>query len=214
MSPLMPINCLIHGWKMPLVPPWHLHPNLSFSSISSSPGHHQSFHPPWHRPQPRPKPIPPTRCSQPQMLVSKARHNTPSWSTRNEAKLQQVWLVHILNCLRIFAGAGGQRIQPDRATIELLDDRQQQVAIGLIETDMVNLQRIQGRLSYFPRNHAVGSYLRIVTHALEQAVHDTRRATGASGNFINALFVGWYFEDTRRADQNQFQRRWIIVLMR
>ena len=83
------------------------------------------------------------------MLVSKARHNTPSRSTRNEAKLQQVWLVHILNRLRVFTRAGGQRIQPDRAAIELLDDRQQQVAVGLIEADMVDLQRIQGRLSYF-----------------------------------------------------------------
>src|SRR6266700_6149653 len=145
------------------------------------------------------------------MLVSKARHNTPSRSARNEAKLQQVWLVHILDCLGVFTGAGGQRIKAYGTAIELLDDRQQKVAIGLIETDMVDLQCIQCSLSYFPRNHAVGSYLCIVTHSLEQAVHDTRRATGASGNFIDALFVGGYFEDTCRADQNQFQRRRILV---
>src|SRR5207302_7509288 len=104
------------------------------------------------------------------MLVRKACHNTASRSTRDKAKLQQVWLIHILNCLRVLARARGQSVQSDWAAIELLDNRQQQVAIGLIETDMIDLQRIQCRLSNASRNHAIGSHLCIVTYTLEQAV--------------------------------------------
>src|SRR5271157_5444807 len=115
------------------------------------------------------------------MLIGKACHNTPSRRTRNEAELQQVWLVYILDCLRVFAGAGCQRVQSDGAAVELLDDGEQQVAVGLVESDVVDLQRIQGSLSNYPRNHAIGPHLRVVTHSFEQAVHDTRCATGASG---------------------------------
>src|SRR5215471_12184666 len=125
------------------------------------------------------------------MLVRKARNDAPSWCTRNEAKLQQVWLIHILNRLGVFAGAGCQCIQPNRPAVELLDDRQQQIAVGLIETDMINLQRVQRRLSDFARNHAIGLHLGIVTHALEQAIDDAWRATSAASNFLDTSLICW-----------------------
>src|SRR2546425_12854706 len=80
---------------------------------SPQPQPHPLFpHPPRHIPQPRPQPIPPTRRLQPQVLISKARHNTPPPCSCNETGLQPVWFGQILAWLPILPCAGCHAVQP------------------------------------------------------------------------------------------------------
>ena len=94
--------------------------------------------------------------------------------------MQQVRLVDILNRLRVFAGAGGKRIQPHRPAVEFLDDGEQQVAVGLVEADFVDFQGVEGCPGYGPGDDAVGFDLRVVAHTFEQAVDDTGGAARAA----------------------------------
>src|SRR5579885_3428413 len=96
------------------------------------------------------------RRGQAQMLIGQASHHAPTRGTRDKTELQEIWLIDILNRLAILAGTGGQGIKTNRAAIEFLNDRQEEIAIGLVQADFINLQSIERLLSYFFRNHAIG----------------------------------------------------------
>src|ERR1700730_3409218 len=114
--------------------------------------------------------IPTLRRVQAQVFISEARGDATAWGARDKAQLQQVGFVNVFDGFGVFAGAGGQRVQADGAAIEFLDDGQQQVAVGLVEADMIEFQRFQGCLRYLSCDDAVCAHLGIVAHALEQAV--------------------------------------------
>src|SRR5579859_1705205 len=163
-------------------------------------------------PQNRPYSVAAVRGVEAEVFVGEACDDATAWGACDEAELQQVGFVDILDGFGVFTGAGGQRVQADGATIELLDDGQQQVAVGLVEADLVDLQRCQGRLSHLACDDAVGAHLGIVAHALEQAVDDTRGAARAACDLFNALFIGRDFEDARRTGQDLFERGSLVVL--
>jgi len=84
--------------------------------------------------------------SQSQVRIGKTRGNATARRARNKAQLQQVWLVHIFNRLRVLARTRGKCIQPHRPAIELLYNGEQQVSISLVKSDLIYLQRIERRL--------------------------------------------------------------------
>src|SRR5579875_360113 len=145
------------------------------------------------------------------MLIGQARHDAPTRSTRDKAKLQQIRFVDILDGLRVLAGAGSQSIETDGTAVKFLNDRQQQVAVGCVQPDSVDFQPVERLLCYFPCNHAIGPYLRIVAHALEQAVDNTRRPARATGDLIDAIGFGRHLENLSRADQNLAQGIIVVV---
>src|SRR5947209_15648859 len=107
------------------------------------------------------------------MLIGGTHGDTASRRACDKAELEQIGFVYVLNRLRIFARAGGQRIKSDGTTVEFLDDGEQHIAVRLVQSDLVNLHCVKGSLSYVPCNHAVSLDLCVVTHALEQPVHNT-----------------------------------------
>src|SRR5712692_2490000 len=145
------------------------------------------------------------------MFVGQARGDAAAGGAGDEAQLQQVGFVDILDGFGVFAGAGGQRVQADGAAVEFLDDGQQQVAVGLVEADVIDFQRVQGCHRYLARDYAVGSHLGVVAHALKQAVDDTRGAACPARDFFDALLVGRDFEDARRTSQDLFERGSFVV---
>src|SRR5438128_1827600 len=145
------------------------------------------------------------------MLICRGHGYAPARRTRNETQLQQVGLIDVFNCLRVFAGAGCKGIQANGTAGKLLNNGEQEITVRLVEANLVNLQRVQGRFSYIPGNDPIGFYLRVVTHALEQAIDDTRGAAGATGDFFDAVYVRRYFQDACRAPQNLFECRLVIV---
>src|SRR5699024_6218611 len=57
----------------------------------------------------------------PQVLECTASRYSTSWSTLQEAKLNQERLVHVHDRISLFGSCCRQRIDPYRATIELVD---------------------------------------------------------------------------------------------
>jgi hypothetical protein len=53
--------------------------------------------------------------------------------------LQQERLIHVFDCLRVFAGAGRKGIQANGTTTELLDNGEQEITVGLVKADLVDL---------------------------------------------------------------------------
>src|SRR5579875_1389501 len=78
-----------------------------------------------------------------EMLVGEARSDATTGCAGDEAELQQVGFVDILDGLWVFAGTGSQRFQTDGTATELLDDGKQQIAVGLVEAQFVDFQSVQ-----------------------------------------------------------------------
>ena len=83
-------------------------------------------------------------CSRPErnaeMLVGQTRHDAPAGRALQEADLQQIRFVHVLDRVDLFAEHGGDCVYPDRAAIKSLDDRAQQLSIDVIKALLVDIQ--------------------------------------------------------------------------
>ena len=73
------------------------------------------------------------------MLICRRHSYAPTWCTCNEAQLQQEGLINVFDCLRVFAGAGCKGIQANGTTTELLDNGEQEITVGLVKADLVDL---------------------------------------------------------------------------
>src|SRR5947209_11160406 len=133
------------------------------------------------------------------MLIGGTHGDTASRRACDKAELEQIGFVYVLNRLRIFARAGGQRVKSHGTTVEFLDDREQHIAVRLVQSDLVDLQRVKCGLSYVPCNHAVGLNLSIITHTFEQAVDDTWSPSRTTSNLFNTTFFGWHSKNAGRA---------------
>ena len=87
---------------------------------------------------------------------------------------------------------------PDRPAAELLDDRQQQPAVDLVESVPVHLEHLQRPSATSLRDAAVGAHLRVVAHPAQQPVRHARRAARARGHLRGRLALDRHAEDARR----------------
>ena len=76
-----------------------------------------------------------------------------------------------------------------------LDDAAQHAPVRRIEPHFVHFETQQSGVGNFFRDDAVSAYLRIVTHALEQTVGDTRCTARARGDLVRAGAVNLHLED-------------------
>src|SRR5690242_8777458 len=78
------------------------------------------------------------------MFVCERGREAAAGSSIEKPDLDQVRLDDLLDRIFLFMNRSGDRAQPYRAAVELLDDRQEQFAIHLIETIRVNFHSVQG----------------------------------------------------------------------
>ena len=123
-----------------------------------------------------------------------------------EADLQQVGLVDVLDRVGLLADRGRQRVHAHRAAAELLDDREQQLAVDLVEAVGVDLEQRQRVVGHRRGDGAVGAHLGEVAHAAQQAVRDARRAAAAAGDLAGAVVVDRDAEDAGGAGDDEVRR--------
>ena len=116
------------------------------------------------------------------MGISMAGRDPTARRSQNKALLNQKRLQYILNRAALLGQCRGQTIHPHGATIELLDHSEQQPAIQMVKTLGVHGQQIECRLGRPAGHRAIGLYLCIVSNTSQQAVSDTRRASGTLSN--------------------------------
>src|SRR5207248_3235418 len=102
-----------------------------------------------------------------QMTECASRGGPSAGRPLDQAPLEQVGLVDVLNRVLFLAHGHRKRREPDRAATELLADRPQDLAIETVEPLVVDLEQIQRRGRYGLRHDTALADLRVVTHPLE-----------------------------------------------
>ena len=100
-----------------------------------------------------------------EMLVCLGREYSSPRTALNEAELEKIRLVHVLNRVGIFVYRCGDRVQTDRAAAEFIDHGRKHSYVYVIKPEFVDFQpfeRVAGVLvSYFVMIH----YYREIAHA-------------------------------------------------
>src|SRR4051812_12198650 len=122
-----------------------------------------------------------------------------------EAALEQVRLVHVLDRVGLLGDGDRERREPDRAALELLADRAQDVAVEPVEPGVVDLEQVERLLGHIAVDASGVPHLREVAHTLQQAVGHARRPARARGNRARTRTVDLHAEDARRAIHDESQ---------
>ncbi|MNI88595.1 hypothetical protein D3C73_1459100 [compost metagenome] len=91
--------------------------------------------------------------------------------------------------MTLFTDRRRQAVDPHRSAVEFLDHGQQQTAVLVIEATLIDIQQVQGKIGNRLGNVALAAYFGKIAHPAQQAVGDSRRATGATGNFKSAVRI-------------------------
>ena len=109
------------------------------------------------------------------MLVSQRRCLASARGTFDESFLDEVRLIDILDGTGIFAHGGSDGVESDRSAAELIDDGGEEFVIYLIETESVDIQRLEGVLGDVEIDSTVAFNLGEVAHASQEGVGNTGR---------------------------------------
>src|SRR3982750_1279693 len=114
------------------------------------------------------------------MVVSCYRGDAPSGRAVQEADLDQVRLDHFLDRFPVLTDRCRDGPDTDRTTVELVDYRQKQLPIFLVQPEAVDLHAVERGLRGGAGNPAVAQDLGIISDAPQQPVRDPRRASRAA----------------------------------
>src|SRR5918912_3068268 len=99
----------------------------------------------------------------------------------DEPELEEVRLVDVLDRLLLLAEGDGERREPHRPAAELDRDRLEQLAVGALEADRVDLVELERLVGDLERDRALVAHLGDVSNAAQDPVRDARRPAGAGG---------------------------------
>ncbi len=135
-----------------------------------------------------------------QVLVGALGGDAAARGALQEALLQEVGLVEILDRPAVLAHRRGDRLDPRRAAAVDLDQHREDPPVELVEAEVVHLEERQRLLRHRevdPRGVRVD--LGEVAHPAQQPVGDARRAAAPARELVEAGGVGGDPEDLRRA---------------
>ncbi len=76
-----------------------------------------------------------------EVFVGEFRSDATTGSALEKADLKEKRFVDVLNRVNFFAEDGSDRVDSDRTTVELFDDRAQETAIGLVKAVFVHVEQ-------------------------------------------------------------------------
>src|SRR5581483_10173382 len=87
-----------------------------------------------------------------------------------KSELDQIGLVDFLDRVGLFGYRGGNRAEAYRTAPVLLENREHDLLVNIVEAEAVHFKQVQGGLGHFAGDAAIGADLRVIAHAAEQAV--------------------------------------------
>ena len=78
------------------------------------------------------------------VLVGEVSDHPAGFGAGQETLLDQVWFVNFFNRANVFGESARQSFDPDRAAAVMLDNMNQEFAIGGVEAEMINFEDSQG----------------------------------------------------------------------
>src|SRR5919201_3846788 len=138
-------------------------------------------------------------------------NHTPARCALDEAELEEVRLVDVLDRFLLLAERDRERREADRAAAELDRDRVEQLAVGALEADRVHLVQLE-RLEWdLERDRSLVPDLGDVADPAQDPVRHPRRATGAGGDLVRRLVDDLDPEDPGRAADDQRELGRLVV---
>ena len=110
-----------------------------------------------------------------EMLVGKEGGFASARGALDEAFLDEVRFIDILDGTGIFAHRCRDRIESDRAATELIDDGREQFVVDLIETEGIDIEGFEGILGDLQVDRTISLDLRKITYAAKEGVGYTGR---------------------------------------
>ena len=140
------------------------------------------------------------------MFVGDACGDPPPGGSLEITFLDEIGFVNILEGGFLLPDGRRQIVYSHRTALELVDERQQNRPIHLIESPMINLQQGQGRQGHLPVYQSPGLNLGLIPDTAEKAVGDPRGSPGAACHLLRPLLVDLHSQDLRRSpdDHRQF----------
>ena len=128
-----------------------------------------------------------------EVLVGEEGRFAATGGAFDEAFLDEVGFIDILDRTGVFAHGCCDRIEADRSATELIDDGKQQFVIDLIETEGINIESFEGVLGDLEVDGTVTLDLCEVTYATQESVGNTgvpreRRAISPAASSLISTF--------------------------
>ncbi len=136
------------------------------------------------------------------MLVSALRRLPTARRSLQQALLQKVRLVHVLDRPGIFSESGRDRLDAYGPAPKLLDDRTQDRSIDTVQAQVIDFQTIERVVGDVAGNHLSALDLGEISNAPKEAVRDSGCAASPAGNLAGAVGLDRVTEDSRRAGEN------------
>src|SRR5437763_2382191 len=99
--------------------------------------------------------------------------------THQQALLDEVRLADVLERVALFGARRRQGLDPNRATIELLHDAPEQIAVELVQSQRIHPEALERRSGDVTGHPAIALDLGEVAHATQKMVGDPRRPSRA-----------------------------------
>src|SRR6266511_817280 len=138
------------------------------------------------------------------------QHPTPRRAL-DEAQLEQVGLVDVLDRVRLLAQRDGEGRQSHRAASELVRDRPEQLAVHALQALGVDLEEIERLGSDLGCDLALVAHLGDVADATQDAVRHPRRSSGSPRDLPGGLVHDHNAENARRAVDDSGQLVGLVV---
>ena len=115
----------------------------------------------------------------------------------DESVHEEVRLVDVLDGAAVLAESGGQGFDADRSAGELIDDGHEVVPVVLVEAELIDVEDVERHVGDLLGDATVEADIREITHALQQAVRESRRTAGTQCDALSAGVVNVYIQHLR-----------------
>ena len=129
------------------------------------------------------------------MLVGEGGGFATTGGALDEAFLDEVRLVDILDGAGVFAEGGGDVGEADGTSIELVDDGGEELVVDLVEAVLIDAEGFEGVFGNLDVDGVFAHHHGEVAHAAQQGVGDTRCATTAEGYFDGGFLHTCHAQD-------------------
>lgn len=133
------------------------------------------------------------------MLVSERCGHAAARCALDESLHDEERLVHLLDGSGILADGRSYRRHSHGTPAELVDDGQENLIVGFIESVLVDIQSLESHLRYLARDASVALYLRKVAHTAQQRVGYSGRSAAAFRYLHGGIVVDGHLQQARRA---------------
>ena len=111
------------------------------------------------------------------MLVGKSRYASSSGCAAEEAYLQKIGLINVLESNSFLADSGGKCIKTDGTAVIELDYGFKHSLVGAVESELIYLKLIESELRNLVVDLALALDLRKVAYTLEKPVSNSGSTT-------------------------------------